>query len=316
MSLLRFLPTAELPLGYRILGFGHRGRDVADLQRALREAGHLLPVDGVYGYATETAVRRLQAQLGLSVDGRVGPATLAALRELRSARYIICRVRPGDTTRKLATAFGLTEEAFRRHNGLSRHEPLNPGRLVVVPRRAILLLPDERPPASLRYPLARGPVLQFSPPEKIKARPDSPGRVPLLLTEEADWERLGKEAAARREFMAWVSSYTRKGETQAFVVALPSSFCLSPPRGLWWFLTHLQGKLRLPLGLLLSPEADAWASLLRSSPHFYIFLDPGSKVYDMRVLAPLLRRWRAIFPADRLLIVLRGGALHCREGEE
>ena len=53
---------------------GSGGSPVARLQSALRE-----PVDGEFGPATESAVRRLQARHGLEVDGVVGPSTWAVL---------------------------------------------------------------------------------------------------------------------------------------------------------------------------------------------------------------------------------------------
>ena len=51
-----------------------RGEAVARLQEALG-----LKPDGIFGPATDVAVRAAQARLGLSVDGKVGPATWAAL---------------------------------------------------------------------------------------------------------------------------------------------------------------------------------------------------------------------------------------------
>ena len=51
-----------------------RGEAVARLQEALG-----LKPDGIFGPATDAAVRAAQARLGLTVDGKVGPATWAAL---------------------------------------------------------------------------------------------------------------------------------------------------------------------------------------------------------------------------------------------
>ncbi|HEV2998294.1 MAG TPA: peptidoglycan-binding protein, partial [Solirubrobacteraceae bacterium] len=53
---------------------GSGGRQVRLLQQALG-----IPVDGLYGPATEAAVRSFQAAHGLTPDGVVGPATSAAL---------------------------------------------------------------------------------------------------------------------------------------------------------------------------------------------------------------------------------------------
>ena len=65
-----------------VLRPGQRGPDVAALRRALAELGLLrntgADVD-VYDSPTEHAVRGFQQRRGLSVDGRVGPDTAAAL---------------------------------------------------------------------------------------------------------------------------------------------------------------------------------------------------------------------------------------------
>ncbi|WP_446219966.1 peptidoglycan-binding domain-containing protein [Micromonospora sp. IBHARD004] len=60
------------------------GNDVLALQKGLRRvfplyAGRLV-LDGKFGRATDKAVREFQRRAGLKVNGRVGPATRAALR--------------------------------------------------------------------------------------------------------------------------------------------------------------------------------------------------------------------------------------------
>lgn len=57
-----------------------RGKDVKELQKALKEAG-LNPgkIDGVFGPLTEVAVTGFQMREGLTVDGVVGPETRAQL---------------------------------------------------------------------------------------------------------------------------------------------------------------------------------------------------------------------------------------------
>jgi peptidoglycan hydrolase-like protein with peptidoglycan-binding domain len=59
-----------------VLTPGSEGRQVQLLQAALGN----IRVDGIYGAETEEAVRKFQANSGLSVDGVAGPATNAALR--------------------------------------------------------------------------------------------------------------------------------------------------------------------------------------------------------------------------------------------
>src|SRR5919204_1386832 len=59
---------------------GSTGPVVRRLQRALRRTPNLgLVVDGIFGPATETAVREFQEGAGLVADGIVGPATWSAL---------------------------------------------------------------------------------------------------------------------------------------------------------------------------------------------------------------------------------------------
>lgn len=74
-------------LGVRTLARGTSGPDVAALQAILVGAG-LLPADGVdgdFGPRTEGAVRILQGNLGVEVDGIVGAETRAAVGRLLAA---------------------------------------------------------------------------------------------------------------------------------------------------------------------------------------------------------------------------------------
>jgi lysozyme len=58
-----------------LLRRGSSGREVEQLQQQLRRLGSNLAVDGVFGPATEEAVRQFQSQHGLAVDGVVGLQT-------------------------------------------------------------------------------------------------------------------------------------------------------------------------------------------------------------------------------------------------
>lgn len=58
---------------------GGRGEAVRALQLALTARGYPLAADGMFGPATERAVRAFQTRSRLAVDGIAGPATLAAL---------------------------------------------------------------------------------------------------------------------------------------------------------------------------------------------------------------------------------------------
>ena len=55
---------------------GDRGSEIKTLQNKLRRAGYLDgEADGIYGNDTESAVRALQEEHGLSVTGNVDDAT-------------------------------------------------------------------------------------------------------------------------------------------------------------------------------------------------------------------------------------------------
>ena len=59
---------------------GSRGAPVTAIQQKLSAWGYYNgAIDGIYGSRTEAAVRYFQQKNGLAVDGKAGPATLAAL---------------------------------------------------------------------------------------------------------------------------------------------------------------------------------------------------------------------------------------------
>ena len=60
--------------------YGSKGDVVITIQDKLKRWGYYSgSVDGVYGYQTYTAVKYFQSSNGLTADGVVGSATLAAL---------------------------------------------------------------------------------------------------------------------------------------------------------------------------------------------------------------------------------------------
>lgn len=81
------LRAARWRLGDRVLGFTPAallvGDDVTALQVQLQEIGYeLTRADGIFGVATERALRSFQRDYGLVADGVCGPITLRALRQL------------------------------------------------------------------------------------------------------------------------------------------------------------------------------------------------------------------------------------------
>ena len=62
------------------VGWGDRGADVTRIQQKLRQYGYMTaPADGIFGQATYEAVVYFQRKNGLTADGVVGSATVAAL---------------------------------------------------------------------------------------------------------------------------------------------------------------------------------------------------------------------------------------------
>lgn len=73
----RCFPTAQAAV---VLEVGSRGENVVKVQKRLIQYDYLDGVaDGKYGEATRNAVRLFQRRNGLTVDGKVGPTTAAAL---------------------------------------------------------------------------------------------------------------------------------------------------------------------------------------------------------------------------------------------
>ena len=65
----------------RLLKVGTTGSGVKWLQYELNKQGYDLKIDGIFGPATENAVRQFQNASMLVCDGIVGPKTIAALIE-------------------------------------------------------------------------------------------------------------------------------------------------------------------------------------------------------------------------------------------
>jgi N-acetylmuramoyl-L-alanine amidase len=62
-----------------LLKKGSEGPEVESIQRDLASLGYVIAADGVFGDATDAAVRLCQKENGVDVDGIVGPETRAAI---------------------------------------------------------------------------------------------------------------------------------------------------------------------------------------------------------------------------------------------
>ena len=79
-ALTLWMCLAPGALAAKVLEVGSTGSDVQAVQRKLIQWGYLTgTADGRYGEKTRDAVRAFQRKNGLAVDGRVGPATAAAM---------------------------------------------------------------------------------------------------------------------------------------------------------------------------------------------------------------------------------------------
>ena len=79
LTLLLLLPALQEGSA-AVLAMGSRGEKVVLIQQALKKWGYLTgEVDGNFGRATYNAVVSFQRKNGLTVDGRVGASTSAAL---------------------------------------------------------------------------------------------------------------------------------------------------------------------------------------------------------------------------------------------
>ena len=80
LMLLVSLPLIQRANAAVVLEVGSRGSNVTKVQKRLIQYGYLDgEADGRYGEKTQAAVRLFQRRNGLTVDGKVGPATAAAL---------------------------------------------------------------------------------------------------------------------------------------------------------------------------------------------------------------------------------------------
>ena len=94
-----------------LLRLGAEGPQVTALQQRLVAFGQQIAVDGDFGRGTEAALRAVQAQLGVDVDGVAGPRTLAALSRSPSAAAAAKGPARGAPTKQSTPAEGATAKA-------------------------------------------------------------------------------------------------------------------------------------------------------------------------------------------------------------
>jgi peptidoglycan hydrolase-like protein with peptidoglycan-binding domain len=97
---------AELP----ILRKGNYGERVKALQDILNRLGFRLELDGVFGIATENAIKSFQAKSGLSVDGIVGQLTLDRLQQSTTMPQAVIHTQLPQTSIQKVGTVGIMEK--------------------------------------------------------------------------------------------------------------------------------------------------------------------------------------------------------------
>ena len=117
----------------KLLKYGSRGAQVQMLQTALKRAGFDPgAADGIFGHATQKALRCFQNSAGLRPDGVAGPLTHAALRPYLTG-YTMYTVDYGDSLYRIAARFGVPLRAVEAANPEADPLNLQPGQQLTVP---------------------------------------------------------------------------------------------------------------------------------------------------------------------------------------
>lgn len=118
------------------LRYGSTGPAVERLQHDLRRRGFGLTADGLYGPATETAVRAFQREQGLVIDGLAGRKTQRALQQGRDPKALrqADLVGAADTLKVELAAVMAVNEVESRGSGLHIGGPLNGAPVILFER--------------------------------------------------------------------------------------------------------------------------------------------------------------------------------------
>lgn len=107
---------------------GSRKPEVKDLQEALKALGFSPgKIDGVFGAATEKAVKAFQASVGIDADGVVGPITWLNIDEADQSEPVLRKGSKGLPVRRLQSR--MTAAEFDT-GGVDLDRAERPGRLV------------------------------------------------------------------------------------------------------------------------------------------------------------------------------------------
>lgn len=162
VALLLFSPASALAaFGQHALRYGTPYHaEVRVLQVSLDRLGYHLPVDGIFGYGTEAAVRSFQRSHRLIPNGIVAARTFDVLRALSrgtsrgaTARGQVYVVQSGDTFSSIAAQFHLGVAALEAANADVAAADLQVGQSILIPPGAAS--PQYPPASSFGAQLAR-----------------------------------------------------------------------------------------------------------------------------------------------------------------
>jgi hypothetical protein len=124
--------AARPALGSRTLARGAHGPDVRAFQLLLRKAGFASKADGAFGPGTERAVRRLERELALTVDGRI---TRGEVRRIQLA------LRPAESE----GGFSYTSEAEKKARPRAVSAQETPGAKATLTEDGLAIPPADAP---------------------------------------------------------------------------------------------------------------------------------------------------------------------------
>lgn len=141
---LSLVPVAELPLGYRFLRLGTKGRDVRELQKELTGLGFLAgSLHGEYDFLTKEAVKNFQRAFHLAADGIVGPKTRRMLAEPGIWNRQCHVVEEGENLTELAARYRVFPGAWKDPAGRRRITRVSPGDCLLLEKRELWLAEEE-----------------------------------------------------------------------------------------------------------------------------------------------------------------------------
>ncbi|WP_010632776.1 peptidoglycan-binding protein [Sporolactobacillus vineae] len=115
---------------------GDRGAAVKKLQKNLIKAGYSCGkagADGIFGEATESAVKKLQHAYKIAVDGIVGDQTCTELKKAlrkKSTKNVPYTVKPGDTLSEIAAKHATTIAVLAKKNRIKDPNKIYPGQKI------------------------------------------------------------------------------------------------------------------------------------------------------------------------------------------